>query len=243
MYKSDRIDRRGFLKKIGIVSILLSLETRSLLFGRLSLDEATRERNLDIIYNELPKFLHIAETTSEINGGPDQYRQEGLGIVLDGKYLTMAHIINSVYDIIPDKKLSGESYSSNNDQNLDQMVLSQSTTLHGRKLKSLSVRDIDDVAVFGLPDTLKLPDFPAKPSNDLRVGDEVYFIGNPGLKGIKVRQGEIVALNQDSFKINLLDAEIEPGDSGGPVVNSYVELLGLCFGPEKIIKIEKFLET
>ena len=52
-----------------------------------------RLRNIHRIYNELPKHVYIAETVTEIKDEDIKFRK-GVGIVIDGKYLTMAHIIN-----------------------------------------------------------------------------------------------------------------------------------------------------
>jgi len=90
-----------------------------------------------------------------------------------------------------------------------------------------------------LPKELNLPNFPAKPSSRLNLGDKIYIIGNPGLTGINVREDYISDINgtagenmkelaentTDCFGIGKI---VISGDSGTPVVNSKFELLGLC---------------
>ena len=110
--------------------------------------------------------------------------------------------------------------------------LSQNTFLNGKKLEKVVVDDESDVAVFELPNDLKLPNFPAKPSLNINLGDEVFIIGNPGLNGIIIRRGSVSDLdgvnNENSFFG--IDIPVVPGDSGGPVVSMDFELLGLGYG-------------
>lgn len=61
------------------------------------------------------------------------------------------------------------------------------------------------------------------------VGDDVYVAGNPeGLKG-SLSKGIVSALRPDEDLIQI-DASISPGSSGGPVINSGGEVIGIAVG-------------
>ena len=70
-------------------------------------------------------------------------------------------------------------------------------------------------------------------SNDLRIGDVIFAIGNPFGIGETVTQGIISALNKNKVGINKYenfiqtDASINPGNSGGALVDSRGALIGL----------------
>jgi len=207
-----------------------------------------RAKNIHRIYNELPKHVYPAETETEIRGVEDIDIQEGAGIVIDGNYLTMAHIINSFYD------MEGE----NLNELLPPEMLFQETFLYERKLKKVVVDDKKDVAIFKLPNDLKLPNFPAKPSSNINLGDPVFVIGNPGLRGTNTRRGYVSDLDglekleneKDSTEYNKsvfgIDIYVSPGDSGCPVVSSDFKLLGLVafdfYGLGYVQRIGEFLK-
>lgn len=70
-------------------------------------------------------------------------------------------------------------------------------------------------------------------SNDLRIGDVIFAIGNPFGLGESVSQGIISALNKNKVGINRYenfiqtDASINPGNSGGALVDSRGALIGI----------------
>ena len=70
-------------------------------------------------------------------------------------------------------------------------------------------------------------------SNELKVGDLIFAIGNPFGIGSTVTQGIISALNKNKVGINRYenyiqtDASINPGNSGGALVDSRGALIGI----------------
>ena len=70
-------------------------------------------------------------------------------------------------------------------------------------------------------------------SDNLKVGDLIFAIGNPFGIGSTVTQGIISALNKDNVGINRYenfiqtDASINPGNSGGALVDSRGALIGI----------------
>lgn len=190
-----------------------------------------RVRNIYRIYNELPKHVYVAETITDIRGAKEINFQKGVGIVIDGKYLTMTHIINSFYN--EEKKRLNESIPPGHQIILPDM-LSQEIYLYEKKLEKVVVDDGVDVAIFKLPNDLKLPDFPAKPSLNVNLGDEIFILGNPQLSGMNIRSGYVSDLdgtnkkNRDS--LFGIDIPVVPGDSGCPIVSVDFKLLGLGLG-------------
>ena len=183
------------------------------------------------IYNELPKHIHIAETIADTNEYGER-KTKGCGVIVDQHYITMQHIVNA------GSKLQRQTPFGLMEEPLT--VKSQKTYIQGKELEEIFIgSNKDDVAVYKLPKDLNLPDFPAKPSSILNLGDKIYIIGNPGLTGINVREDYISdldgttgenfeELNKTTIDCFGIGKIVISGDSGTPVVNSNFELLGLC---------------
>ncbi len=130
------------------------------------------------------------------------------------------------------------------------LVLTNSHVVFGRQIVTVTLDDgtalpaqvvgadpIFDIAFLRIPPpaTGLLPVTRLGDSDALRVGDEVYAIGNPfGLEQTLTR-GIVSAVNrvlpgaQWSLKEPLIqtDAAINPGNSGGPLVNRCGDIVGL----------------
>ena len=107
------------------------------------------------------------------------------------------------------------------------------------------VRDRNaDIALFRLPDELQLPSFPYNIGNsdDLKIGNFIYVVGNPLNMGFNVREGivsnlrapEVIhttnALPDNTFMVS---NGLNPGDSGTPAIairDGAFELVGLTQG-------------
>jgi serine protease Do len=102
----------------------------------------------------------------------------------------------------------------------------------------------NDIALFELPKGVRPPSFPYALGNsdDLRVGNYIYVVGNPMNLGVNVREGIVSALRAPQ-EISHVDAKGEnafmvsnglvPGDSGTPVIairDDRFELVGLSQG-------------
>ncbi|MCB0308949.1 MAG: trypsin-like peptidase domain-containing protein, partial [Bdellovibrionales bacterium] len=70
-------------------------------------------------------------------------------------------------------------------------------------------------------------------SQDYKIGEKVYTVGNVGGEGIAIREGIMASTTPDPNDPNIeylrYSAPASPGNSGGPLINSYGEVVGLVF--------------
>ena len=114
------------------------------------------------------------------------------------------------------------------------------------KAEVVGVDPKDDIAVIHIQNLTGLPTVSIADSSKLNVGDTVYAVGNAlGLGGSpRVTQGQITALDQtitasengsSSETLSGMiqsDAEISPGDSGGALINSAGQVVGIITAGE-----------
>lgn len=93
----------------------------------------------------------------------------------------------------------------------------------------------NDVAVLKI-DAENLPHVTIGDSDEMRVGDEVYAVGNPlGELEFSMTTGHVSALdrlistdsNSESINMFQFDAAVNSGNSGGPVYNTRGEVIGV----------------
>jgi serine protease Do len=139
-------------------------------------------------------------------------RSLGSGVVVskDGYIVTNNHVIDSADEVIV--TIAGD----NNEYNAEVI---------GKDMDS-------DLAVIKI-DVKNLKPIKFAHSNDLKIGDVIFAIGNPFGIGESVSQGIISALNKNRVGINRYenfiqtDASINPGNSGGALVDSRGALIGI----------------
>jgi S1-C subfamily serine protease len=147
----------------------------------------------------------------------------GTGIVLtsDGTVLTNNHVIRGATSIKVTDVGNGRTYTA----------------------KVVGYDASKDVAVIRLQNAHGLRTAALGDSSSVRAGDSVTALGNAGGKGgtPSVATGRVVALNQsitasdegsgvNSEQLTKLietNADIQPGDSGGALVNSYGQVIGM----------------
>jgi S1-C subfamily serine protease len=144
---------------------------------------------------------------------PNAAQPEGSGVVIgDGKrVITAAHVIGAIGNVAKDVLVR------DNDGNL----LVAKVLLHDFKV---------DLAILGLEQGIP-------PANwvetDINVGESVCAIGNAFGLGLSVTCGHISALHKAGVGFNPIenfiqtDAAVNPGMSGGALVNNKGELLGI----------------
>jgi S1-C subfamily serine protease len=103
----------------------------------------------------------------------------------------------------------------------------------GEKFDSFTVLAFDsrkDVALIKIPG-FDLPTMTLGNSNNVEVGEQVLAVGSPlGLQGT-VTTGVVSAMRDDptggGFKVLQTDASVNPGNSGGPLINRRAEVIGI----------------
>jgi S1-C subfamily serine protease len=162
----------------------------------------------------------IVDINTTLGGGN---AAAGTGIVLtsSGEVLTNNHVIEGAYSITVQLTSSGETYGA----------------------QVIGVDTAHDVAVLQMQNASGLATAPIGDSSTVQVGDSVTALGNAlGRGGAPASaQGNVTALDQsitasDSSGSepaeNLagmiqIDAAIKPGDSGGPLLNSGGQVIGM----------------
>ena len=154
--------------------------------------------------------------------GDEQATAAGTGIVLNsnGEVLTNNHVIDGATSIKVTDIGNGRTYTA----------------------KVVGYDATQDVAVIQLQNASGLTTASLGNSSTVQVGDSVVALGNAGGKGgtPSVAAGTVTALNQsitasdegsgNSEQLSGLietNADIQPGDSGGSLVNSYGQVIGM----------------
>ena len=144
-------------------------------------------------------------------GMPDDRRSSGSGFIIrqDGYLVTNAHVVNEAERI--------------------QVKLADGRRFEGRLVGQDERVDLALVKI----ETTGLPVAPLGDSNKLRVGEFVLALGHPfGLEqtvsfGIVSRKGAPLLVAAPGFDFIQTDAAVNPGNSGGPLVNMAGEVVGI----------------
>jgi S1-C subfamily serine protease len=142
------------------------------------------------------------------NGSAGEVLGTGFIISTDGRIATNLHVVESL-------KSGGVQLAS------------------GEKFDSFSILVFDvrkDLAVIKIPG-FDLPAVSLGNSNNVQVGEPVLAVGSPlGLQGT-ITTGVISSMRDDpaggGFKVLQTDASVNPGNSGGPLVNRQGEVIGI----------------
>ena len=176
--------------------------------------DAEEQQNIAVYKTALPSVVNITSTTVQFDFfyGPVPQQGQGSGFILnkDGLILTNNHVIANAQNI--------------------EVKLSNKKTYKAQRLGTDPNHDLALLKITApdlVPATLSS-------SNGLVVGQRVYAIGNPfGLQGTMTR-GIISAIRsirgpqgnpiEDAIQT---DAAVNPGNSGGPLLNSKGEVIGI----------------
>lgn len=130
----------------------------------------------------------------------------GTGCIIDknGTILTSAHILEEGNDII---------VTTSNGQDYQAKILKKLG--ENKDIALLKITPVYDLS------TVKMGD-----SSKIKVGERVLAIGNPfGFKGT-LTQGIVSRIDYEQNRIQT-DAAINPGSSGGPLLNANGEIIGI----------------
>ncbi|MEM9488798.1 MAG: trypsin-like peptidase domain-containing protein [Myxococcota bacterium] len=110
-----------------------------------------------------------------------------------------------------------------------EIVLSDGTR---RPMQSIAAIDAErDLAIIRIDGVSDMPTLALGNSDRVEAGDEVIAIGNPlGVLDFSVSDGLISAVRplSDSLTVLQISAPISQGSSGGPLFNSYGEVIGVA---------------
>jgi S1-C subfamily serine protease len=144
----------------------------------------------------------------------------GMIITPDGEVLTNNHVISGSTNIQVELKATGARYTA--------IVLGSVPS--------------EDIALLQIQGVSSLPTVPLGRSSTVKVGDPIVALGNAGGAGGQPHtvSGSVQALNQTITATDLdgtnpttlsgliqIDARLEPGDSGGPLINKAGEVIGM----------------
>jgi serine protease Do len=128
----------------------------------------------------------------------------------------------------------GEGYILTNNHVIEGAERIKVTLADGRAFKAevVGADPAVDVALLRIPGGHKLPEAPLGNSDDLRVGEWVCAIGNPLGYVHSVTVGVVSFIGRKLFDNSLddyiqTDAAINFGNSGGPLINSRGEVIGI----------------
>ncbi len=177
--------------------------------------DTEEQQNIAVYKKALPSVVNITSTAVQFDFfyGPVPQQGQGSGFILnkEGLILTNNHVIDNAQRV---------EVTLSNKKKYKAVVL---TTDKGHDLALIKINNVPDL----VPATLA-------ESNGLMVGQRVYAIGNPfGLSGTMTR-GIVSAIRSIRGEENnpiedaiQTDAAVNPGNSGGPLLNSKGEVIGI----------------
>jgi len=179
--------------------------------------DSEEQQNIAVYKKALPSVVNITATEVRYDffygAVPSQGQGSGFILSKDGLILTNNHVIGNAQP-----------------GNVEVMLSDK----HQYKATVVTVDKIHDLALLKINAPNLVPATLAESSSDLQVGQRVYAIGNPfGLSGTMTR-GIISAIrsvrgpeNNTIENAIQTDASVNPGNSGGPLLNSRGEVIGI----------------
>lgn len=164
----------------------------------------TFARSEDYIYSSV--YEQVTPSIVAIEANLERGVSSGTGCIIspDGVILTSLHVVNKAKNI--------------------EITTSTGKTYKGKVIALL--RDKNDLALVKIEPKEPLQTVKFGNSENIRVGEEVLAIGNPfGFRGT-LTIGIISRIDYQRKKIQT-DAAINPGCSGGPLINLNGEVIGI----------------
>jgi serine protease Do len=181
--------------------------------GRLNdfMHDLTERLKPPLVQIRVRRVAEAQEGPEQQPNAPDERRSQGSGFIIreDGYLVTNAHVVGDAERI-------------------------QVRLIDGRRFegKVVGLDERVDLALVKI-DAKGLPVAPLGDSNRTRVGEFVLALGHPfGLEqtvsfGIVSRKGAPIQVAAPGFEFIQTDAAVNPGNSGGPLVNMAGEVVGV----------------
>lgn len=176
-----------------------------------------------------------------LEGKTVEFQKEGSGMVLDGRFvLTVEHVV-AQHDLDVNTLLGAIKFPV-------RRKISEETSFRwmGKEHRLLPIykNREEDIALLEIPLGVSPPSFPYRigDSDDLRVGNFLYVVGNPLSTGVNVREGIVSALRAPARAaeagvkpehVFMVSNSLMPGDSGSPIIairDGRFELVGISQG-------------
>ena len=170
--------------------------------------------NASVAYDAILPSVVAVEAIMEGPGKPRSSLGAGVVVVDTGIILTCLHVVKDATTV--------------------KVVFSDGTESEAQVMVRQPENDLAVLSALKPPDELKPATLVS--SSSLRVGDEVIAVGNPFGVFFSTSDGVVSGLGREytsketgaSLKVLIqFDAAVNPGNSGGPLVNRYGEVVGI----------------
>ncbi len=201
--------------------------------------QATVEINVDFTYSYTQQSFNFWGSSSQTVTQSVSAKASGFFINTDGYILTNAHVVTlEDYESLPDFQYLKTSVTINyadSQAMIDATVVdyNQSLDLALLKVDTTQLTNIQYLTFYDLTD----PNDSAYGTDQavmLLYGEPVMAIGNANGYGLSVTEGVVSAplryfTNSDNSVTRAIqtDTAISPGNSGGPLLNAYAEVIGI----------------
>ncbi len=186
-------------------------------------------RSAQVFQAILPSFVLIQTDRAELSADGEAMTGLGSGVVIDdsGSILTSLHVVAGASQITV---TFADGFSSEADV---------AAVEPDKDIAVLTPRFLPDLLI---PATLGNPDA-------LRVGDEAYVVGNPLGLYASMSTGVISGFDRSILPVNgtqelegliQIDAAVNPGNSGGPLLNRAGQVVGIVTGLVNPVDQEAF---
>lgn len=161
-------------------------------------------------------FKKVSPAVVVIEGTLDGGRAGGSGFIVstDGKIATNVHVLQGLKDA--------------------QVVLASGTKFD--RFSVIAFDELRDLVIIKIPG-FSLPTVRLGDSDKVVPGQEIAAIGNPRGLTQSVTSGIVSGIRDDpngaAHKLIQIDAALNPGNSGGPIVNSRGDVIGIAVGKLK----------